>query len=70
MSKTTKQRDLEVEIEYDKQEQLVTVSFLQDERLITVGFDIGEAQVFNAKLAEAITDGILDTVGLPSGVTH
>ena len=50
---------LNVNVSYDKELELITVTFEQDERIITIGFDIPEAQIFASKIADAITIAIL-----------
>ena len=56
MSKT----NLDVKVSYDKNTDLITITFEQDKRLITVGFNIPEAQLFNLKIADTITSALLN----------
>ena len=55
---------LNVTVFYDTYADLISINFEQDERLITIGFDITEAQLFNAEIAKAITDAILGKLDL------
>ena len=50
---------LDVNVSYNKELELITVTFEQDEQIITIGFDIPEAQIFASKIADAITIAIL-----------
>ena len=55
---------LDVSVKYDKTCELITTTFEQEGQIITIGFNIGEAQLFNIQLAEAITTAIFDVNGI------
>jgi len=57
--------NLDVDVRYEVATDLITITFTQDDSLITVGFDIHEAQVLNLRLANAITTAILRNINPP-----
>ena len=61
---SSEENNLNVDVVYDEKIDLITVTFQQDDQLITIGFDIGEAQLFYLKIADAITTAILGKAGL------
>lgn len=64
---TTKQ--LIVDMQYDEVAKLITVTFEEDDQLITVGFNIHEAQAFNIKLNDTIIEAILG-ISTPAKTKH
>jgi len=56
--------DLNVTVTYDENVDLITITFEQDKRIITIGFNIPEAQIFNIKIANAITEAILGKLNI------
>ena len=63
--------DLNVTIEYDKTNNLIILMFAQEERLISVGFSIPEAQGIHAMLLDVITAAILEKLSTsPSETRH
>jgi len=54
--------NLNVEVTYNNETDLILLDFTQEERRITVGFDIHEAQMLSMKLAEAITDAMASKI--------
>ncbi|RLA51074.1 MAG: hypothetical protein DRR42_11375 [Gammaproteobacteria bacterium] len=56
--------DLNVTVSYDKDVDLITITFEQDKRRITIGFNIPEAQMFNTKITHAITEAILGKLNI------
>ena len=61
---SSEENSLTVDVVYDEKIDLITITFEQDDKLITIGFDIGEAQIFNIKIADAITTAILGKINI------
>ena len=64
MTSPSDETSLDVNVLYDKTIDLITVTFEQDKQLITIGFNIPEAQLFNLKIADAITEAILGKLNI------
>lgn len=62
-------KQLIVDVQYDEVAKLITVTFEEDDQLITVGFNIHEAQAFNIKLNDTIIEAILG-VSTPAKTKH
>ena len=60
----TDETALKVNVLFDKENGLVVLNLVQDERLISAGFDIHEAQVLGMKLAEAVADAMAHKLNL------
>ena len=60
------QPNLEITIEYDDKENLIVISMTDDNRLISLGLNMQEAQLFCLTLTEVIGDAVLSNINLPT----